>query len=159
MLRHCVPHTDLPSMTGGNQLTPNEEKRINRHAETEHTFRRYREPFSGHLPKSFIVISIVFDARALFWFILSFLSPISLPLPPSWMLHRMILLSEDTATILSLSSWGPPTTFAFSATRSMAQSRYGLENTCCHPEDSFILCSSRKTTEKVSPNVSSVNNL
>lgn len=65
--------------------------------------------------------------------------PISLPLPPSWMFQRMMLLSEAAATILSLSPWGPPTTLALSAMRSMVQLRYGEENTCCHPEDSFIL--------------------
>lgn len=51
------------------------------------------------------------------------LLPISLPLPPSWMLHRIMLLSEATATILSLSPWGPPTTLALRATRSIVQSR------------------------------------
>lgn len=66
-------------------------------------------------------------------------SPIWFPLPPSWILHRTMLLSEAAATILSLSPCGPPTTLAFSATRSMVQGRWGEENTCCHPEDSFIL--------------------
>lgn len=63
MLSDGVPHADLPSMTGGDQLTPDKEERIDRHAQTEHTYsntgtdnkheaiEKYSHPTSSFLSK------------------------------------------------------------------------------------------------------------
>lgn len=69
--------------------------------------------------------------------------PISFPLPSGQMDHRMISVTEATATILSLSPSEPPITLAFSATLSITQSRRGEVKTCCHPVDSFTLTERR----------------
>ena len=65
--------------------------------------------------------------------------PISLPLPSARSAQRMISLQDAAATILSWSPKGPPNTLALRATRSISQSKRGLEKVCCHPEVSFNL--------------------
>lgn len=54
------------------------------------------------------------------------------------------------ATILSCSPKAPPSTRAVSASRSMGQSRRGLENTSCQPEASFSLLD-RGTSSALTP--------
>ncbi len=75
-------------------------------------------------------------------------APISFPLPSGQMAHRMISVTEATATILSLSPSEPAITLALSATLSITQSRRGEVKTCCHPVDSFTLREGERETER-----------
>lgn len=115
VLRDSIPHPNLPCMACSHQLVANKEEIVHRHTETEHAWG------GGERSELMVESEIGRDDRADKTHRHSL--PISLPLPPSWMLQRMMLLSEAAATILSLSPCGPPTTLALSAMRSMVQSR------------------------------------
>ncbi|TNN26358.1 hypothetical protein EYF80_063505 [Liparis tanakae] len=105
-----VPDPDLPRVAGGDQLVTNEEESLHRHVQTEDACWE-EDP------------SVTCGS----------------PVVHLWMAHRMISVPDATATILSLSPSEPAITLAFSATRSITQSRRGEVNTCCHPVDSFTL--------------------
>lgn len=56
----------------------------------------------------------------------------------------MISLQDTTTTILLWSPKALPSTLALRATCLITQSKWGLEKTCCHPDVSFILGTSRR---------------